>query len=813
MQAPDQWRRIKEIVAAAVERPPNERQAYVNQVCQGDDTIRTEVESLLSAYESSLGLSGSEWTNQLVEAARISKSIGPYRLIHKLGEGGMGQVWLAEQTAPVRRQVALKLLRAGIFDDSLLRRFNAEQQLLAIMDHPAIAKVFDAGTTPDGQPYFVMECVAGIAITNYCDLKKLTVRQRLDLFVRVCEGVQHAHQKAILHRDLKPSNILVVEVDGKPMPRIIDFGVAKPLTPYLSGETLHTRIGVFVGTPGYMSPEQADPRTRDMDTRADVYSLGVVFFQLLTGSLPFDVAQWKQQPPEDVLRHIRQDEPPPPSAKIGSDLDTLALRAKLRSTEPRQLVNALRGDLDWITMKALEKDRNRRYGTVSEFAADVTRHLNSEPVLARPARAVYRISKYIRRHHVAASVAVLIVLLLTGFSVVQAVQLRRITRERDRADREAAAAKNVSDFLVGLFRVSDPSEARGNSITAREILDQGRARIESNLTSQPELQARLMQTMGEVYESLGLYPKAQPLFQQVVEIRRRLLGPEHPDTLTSMDHVAENLERLGHYPEAESLARNALAIGRRALGPENELTVTAMHTLASITLSEGDYAEAEKLNRSALEIDDRIYGPEHPLTLTTKTFLARALSEQGKFPEAEKLLREALQAEQRIHGPEHARTLAVMYNLGIVLRMSGQSSEAEKLDRSTLEVRQRFLGQEHPETLASMSELAETLDDLHRYDEAEVLYRKSLAIDRRILGPDHPDSAMIEYNLACNLALRGRRSEALTVLGDAMDHGLPVRSALMIEGDSDFQSLRGDPRFTALVALAHERAHTLEKAR
>jgi len=338
------------------------------------------------------------------------------------------------------------------------------------MDHPAIAKVFDAGTTPQGQPYFVMEYVPGLPITYYCDQKKLSIPERLELFIRACEGVQHAHQKAIIHRDLKPANILVVEVDGKPTPRIIDFGLAKAATPTSADESLLTRPGIFLGTPAYMSPEQADPSVQDIDTRTDVYSLGVVLYVLLTGVRPFDTDQ-KKQSVDVLLRKLREEDPPTPSSKVATDRDASSATAEARGTEPNHLVGLLRGDLDWITLKALEKDRTRRYGSPSDLADDIRRYLNHEPVVARPASAAYRAQKYVRRHRVAVAVAGGLVLLLAAFSILQAVQLRRTTRERDRANRERDRATRITDFMAGMFQVSDPNEARGNSVTAREILD------------------------------------------------------------------------------------------------------------------------------------------------------------------------------------------------------------------------------------------------------------------------------------------------------------------------------------------------------
>jgi non-specific serine/threonine protein kinase/serine/threonine-protein kinase len=374
-------------------------------------------------------------------------SIGPYRLIRKLGEGGMGQVWLAEQSAPVKRQVALKIIKAGLYDHSALLRFDVERQTLAMMDHPAIAKVFDAGSTSQGQPYFVMEYVPGFPITNYCDQKQLSVQERLALFIKVCEGVQHAHQKAIMHRDLKPSNILVVEIDGQATPRIIDFGIAKAISQQAEDETLLTRAGAMVGTAGYMSPEQADPTVLDVDTRTDVYSLGVVLYELLTGLLPFDAKQWQTKPFHVVLRQLHEEDPPSPSTRIGGE-STSTTAAQRRSTDPRQLTSLLRGDLDWITLKALEKDRARRYNSPSELGADVGRYLRNEPVMARPASTVYRTKKYIQRHRVGVAAATAMALLLLAFAVLQAIQLRRTRRALARADR-------VTAFMTNMFKVSN----------------------------------------------------------------------------------------------------------------------------------------------------------------------------------------------------------------------------------------------------------------------------------------------------------------------------------------------------------------------
>src|SRR5580704_1851459 len=401
----------------------------------------------------------------------------------------------------------------------------------------------------------------GPAITRYCDNKKLKIQERLQLFIKVCEGVQHAHQKAIIHRDLKPSNVLVVEVDGKPVPRIIDFGIAKAISSQANAEqTVFTQAGALVGTPGFMSPEQSDPRVQDVDTRTDVYSLGVILYVLLTGTLPFDLEDWKKKPVDEVLRQLREEDPKTPSTKLRGEKQTATDSAAKRATEPGQLVSMLRGDLDWITMKAVEKDRARRYGTPSELAADIRRYLHHEPVTARPVSSAYRVRKYVRRHRVTVGVAAGFLIVLIGFAINQSVQLRRITRERDRANR-------ITEFMTSMFKVSEPSQSRGNTITAREILDKASADIETGLAKDPELQAELTDVMGNVYTSLGLYPKGGALLQRAVETKKRVLGPNSPKTLLSMSNLAWNLQRQGHYDESEKLGRKALEGQNRLLGP------------------------------------------------------------------------------------------------------------------------------------------------------------------------------------------------------------------------------------------------------
>ncbi|HET6373256.1 MAG TPA: protein kinase, partial [Candidatus Polarisedimenticolia bacterium] len=425
---------------------------------------------------------------ETVPPADAPKEIfGPYRLLQKLGEGGMGEVWLAEQTEPIRRKVAIKLIKAGMDTKQVIARFEAERQALALMDHPGIAKVFDAGETPRGLPYFAMEYVAGEAITTYCDRHRLSVPERLELFARACDAVQHAHQKGVIHRDLKPSNVMVTLQGDKPAPKIIDFGVAKATAQRLTERTMFTELGVLIGTPEYMSPEQAEMTGLDVDTRTDVYALGVMLYELLTGALPFEPRDLRQAGFEEVRRRIREIDPPRPSTRVRTLGAESTQAASDRRTDPARLASRLKGDLDWIVMKALEKDRTRRYGSASDLAADVERHLQLQPVLAGPPGASYRTKKFVRRHRLGVTMASAIVMGMAALSVVMVAQARKTARARDRAER-------VSGFLVDLFRVSDPGTARGNAITAREVLDRGAERIDKELGNEPEVQAQLMVT-------------------------------------------------------------------------------------------------------------------------------------------------------------------------------------------------------------------------------------------------------------------------------------------------------------------------------
>jgi eukaryotic-like serine/threonine-protein kinase len=759
--------------------------------------------------------------------------IGPYKLLRRLGEGGMGQVWLAEQTEPVHRHVALKLIRVGRYDDDILQRFRSERQSLAMMDHPSIAKVFDAGATPDGQPYFVMEYVPGVAITRYCDDKRLTIRQRLELFSRVCEGIQHAHQKAIIHRDLKPANVMVTEVDGKPMPRIIDFGLAKAIGPQVSDETMMTRAGDWVGTPGYMSPEQADGNL-DIDTRTDVYSLGVILYVLLTGELPFDMTQWKKQPFYEAMRQLHEIDPLKPSTKIRKqDGDTLAKVAQRRHDEPRMLVREVSGDLDCIVLKALEKDRDRRYATPLELAADVDRYLRNAPVSAHPASIAYRTRKYVRRNRLGVSFAAAGLVLLVGFAVTQAIEVRKIRQQRDRADR-------IAQFMTGIFKVPNPSEARGSTVTAREILDRASQQIGSNLNRDPELQAQLMKTMAQTYTGLGLYGRSQDLTEHALAIQTSLFGERNRETLASESYLAQTLQAQGHLPEAEKSLEATIAAQRQVLGPKDRDTLASMDRLGYVYSNEARHADAENMFRETLNTERKVLGPDDPQTLNTLNELAEILTPQGQYAEADQIYGELIAAQKRTLGPDHPATLLSMSHAAENLEEEGRLPEAEKLYSEVIASQRRVLGPEHPQTLRAMMMLALTLAKEGRYTDADKLQTQVIEIKTRVLGPTHNSTLqsmemealglgregryadsdkmfrdVIEtaektnqpatlaeawYNFACSEAGRGRPDEAFADLNHAIENGLI--SPGEISGDPELKSLHGDPRLDAVVAKA-----------
>jgi tetratricopeptide (TPR) repeat protein len=693
--------------------------------------------------------------------------IGRYHLLQKIGEGGMGEVWLAEQKEPVRRRVALKLVKAGMNSREVIARFESERQALALMDHPAIAKVFDAGSTTQGTPYFVMEYVAGVPITTYCDNHRLSTHDRLELFIHVCEGVQHAHQKAIIHRDLKPSNILVTEVDGHPAPKIIDFGVAKALTQKLTAETMFTRVGALVGTPEYMSPEQALSSGEDIDTRTDVYSLGIILYELLAGEPPIEL---RKVAFDEFLRRLREEDPQKPSTKIRTQNPaTVTETARKRQAEPLVLAKQMRGDLDSIALKALEKDRTRRYGSPSEFAADIGRYLNHEPVLAVPPSLAYRARKFTRRHRWGLVTACAFALVLIAASVVSVGQSIR-------ANREAAVAEAVNNFLQNDLLAqasaaiqSGPSAKPDPHLEVRTALDRAAQRITGKFDKQPEVEAAIRDTMGQTYTDLGLFAEARKQFERAMDLYQRSLGAQNPKTLKTMSRLGATAWQQGRNPEAETLLGRALEAQRRALGPENIDTLYSMDNLAVVYMNEGKYPQAETLLARTLEAQRRVLGPEHTDTLASMNNLAVVYESEGKYPQAEKLFSQNLQIQRRVLGAEHPETLRSMHNLADIYMRQGLYAQAQTLDSQILDIKRRVLGPEHPDTLGSMTNLAFVYFRQGNYPQAEALISQDLDIERRVEGPEQPGTLSAMYTLAGVYYSQGKYAQAETLFSQTVE--------------------------------------------
>ena len=779
---PERYRRLGELFDAALDRPAAARASFLDRACQGDAELRSAVEGLLENYvESDAFLTPPQ-------AEPFPHSIGPYTIRRTLGEGGMGTVYMAEQFEPIRRDVALKVIKPGMGSKSVIARFESEKRALAMLDHPYIAHVFDAGTTSQGLPYFAMELVEGTPITLYCERKQLGVKERLDLFVQVCQAIQYAHQKGILHRDLKPSNILVSELEGRPIPKVIDFGLAKALDAGVNGETSMPELGTILGTFEYMSPEQADLGRQDIDTRSDVYSLGVLLYQLLTGRTPLDLSRNPDDGYLTLLQRIKDDETKAPSMQVSQP-----------SAATRNRV--LRGDLDAITLKALEKDRARRYASPGEFASDIGRYLRDEPVEARPASTFYRAGKYARRHWLGVSFAAVVALLLAGVAVAESFELQRIRRERDRADR-------VTAFITNMFKVSNPSESRGNDIRAREILDKAATELDTGLKQDPEMRAQMMQVIGNVYLDIGLYPKADALLQRALEIQRKQLGVKSPEALKSAISLAGGWNAESRYPEAEKLARATLTALQQDLGVNHRDTLSAESLLGNILDNEGRYADAEKLSRQVVDTATRVFGVNDKLTREADSKLAIDLAYQGKFAEAEKTFRELWETDQRLLGPDHPESLRNAANLASTLLQESKLTEAEKQFRMVLELNRRVFGPDHPNTLMDAGNLALTLEIEQRHGEAEKLFRETLAVKRRVLGVEHRSTLVTAGNLSDVLVAEGKYREAEKLIQSTLDAERrtlgPAHSDFLATLNSLALVLAQESKYPAAEMAAHQ---------
>jgi serine/threonine protein kinase/Tfp pilus assembly protein PilF len=777
---------VRRLARAALELQPPERDAFLTALAD-DEALCEEVASLVSSYEQGETVIDQPSDERLVDASTrvrdeaavaanlkladldvaVGSRVGPYRIVREVGRGGMGVVFEAEQEEPVRRTVALKLVKWGMDTKEVIARFESERQALALMNHPYIANVLDAGATEQGRLYFAMECVKGVRITDYCDTYRLTISERLELFIRVCEGIQHAHQKGILHRDIKPSNVLVSIQDDRPVPKIIDFGLAKAVSQRLTEKTIYTELGQLVGTPEYMSPEQAQMTNLDVDTRTDVYSLGVMLYELLVGARPFEEKALRQAGFFEITRRIREEDPPRPSARLSSLGQTSTTTAKNRRVELPALEKQLRGDLDWVTMKALEKDRTRRYGSAGELAMDVQRYLSNQPVEARPPSLAYTVGKFVRRNRVVVAAACLVLTALLVGLAAAAAGFIRARHERDLAQKARHESEAVTGFLAGMLAAADPSEL-GKDVTVRQVLDQAASSLGEEFADQPLIEARLRATIGETYEALGLYNEAEPHLQRALSIQTELRQEERPEGVRAIHDLALLYRKQGRLEEAEPLSVEALERARAALGEEHPQTLAAMHSLASLYQEQGRQEEAEALYLETLQLRRRVLGEEHDDTLSTKNNLGWFYKELGRFDEAEALLAENLEVHRRVLGEEHPDTPIAMNNLASLYSTSGRYPEAEELYIEALELFRRHLGEDHPHTLANLNNLAGLYSDQGRYEEAGRMLTAALEIQRCTLGEEHSDTLTSLVNLAVLNGRQGRLDEAELLLAEAL---------------------------------------------
>jgi tetratricopeptide (TPR) repeat protein len=703
-----------------------------------------------------------------------------YKLIEELGRGGMGVVYKAEQFQPIKRSVAFKIIKLGMDTHRVIARFETEKQALAVMDHPNIAKVFDAGATETGRPYFVMELVQGLPLSGYCDRHNLTTRERLELFIPICQAVQHAHQKGVIHRDLKPSNVIVSVQEDKPVPKIIDFGIAKATGHRLTEQTLYTEQGQLIGTPEYMSPEQAEMTGLDVDTRTDIYSLGVMLYELLVGVLPFDAKTLREGGLSEIQRIIREVEPLKASTRLSKEGETQTEIVKHRKTDLASLQRQLRGDLDWITLKAMAKDRTRRYATASELASDIANYLRDEPIQASPPSTTYRMRKYIRRHKTgviaAGVVALALVIGITGTSI----GLIKARRAEKKARIEAETARQVSGFLVDLFEVSDPNEAKGNSITAREILDKGAQKINRELESQPLVQARLMNTMGLVYHNLGLYgdarslleeslairesalgaeskevaksledlgnnylsegdhEKARQYLERSLELRKKIFGPEHTTVASTMNNLANNFQAVGNYEEARAFYERSIAIWEGALGPDSLDLAAPLNNLGLLLYKVGNYEQALQMYERALRIKEKEEGVDHPKITDTLHNLGMLYSELGEREKARHHFERALEITEKAFGPEHPYVADTRRSLGILYAQSSEYEKALTYFQEVLEIDRKAFGESHALVGSDTANLGLLNFEMGNYAEARPLLERGAAIKEKALGPEHP---------------------------------------------------------------------------
>jgi len=803
--------------------PPAERDALLISECAGDDGLRAEVESLLTHHDRANPLDAGEAgsfagrvSDHLLGDEPMPERIGKYTIESRLGEGGMGTVYQASQQNP-SRSVALKVIKAGMDSKAVIARFEGERQALAMMDHPGIARVYDAGTTERGRPWFAMELVTGVPIVEYCDRHRLATPARLELFAKACRAIEHAHQKGVIHRDIKPSNVLVTEVDASPEPKIIDFGIAKATELAAPGATLMTAQGQLVGTPAYMSPEQARLDGGGVDTRSDIYSLGVLLYELLTGTTPFVAEELQSKNVAEMVRIICDEDPQTPSTRLSSLGVSATEAASNRASDPRTLAMTVSGDLDWIVMMCLEKDRDRRYDSAGALSEDIRRTLNDEPIIARPHTAGYKARKFVRRHRgrvVAgglAAGALVLGIIGTTWGLLWALDEREAALTAQAAEAEALAEvqstadrlEKVADYqstqlasvdpqvmgdrLRNAIIEAAPEDAREQLAVAlspvnfttialgameENIFDPALATIDETFADQPLLRAQLLQATADTLDSLGLVQRAIDPGQVALQIRREHLGSQHEDTILSLNNTAVQLANLGKLSDAEALLREALAARRALSGEDHKDTFALAGNVGVLLKLQGKLEEAEPFYQLALDGRRRMLGPDDPDTIDSMLEMGALLRSQSKLEEALGYYTGSLAARKRVLGDDHPETLASAHGIGSIMLSMGRFEESERFRLEALEGRRRVLGLNHPDTISSLGSLASLYMRMDEPEKALPLIEETLEAGREVLGESH-------WHYAYYLGIRGGTLTRLGRFQESEDSLLAAHATML----------------------------------